>query len=132
MKRQTYADRLTIPLDGGKQPFTTHRGLLVAKGHTRVVIGGRGPYIEFSSDQIVLGNISIPDAEKHRLGNNLYFYDEYRSNDECQVKIYHQKKTVAYADYRVGMWYICPTLLRTDDNETLLLPIKKPSLFDDL
>lgn len=132
MKSQTYADRLTIPIDGGKQPFTTHSGLLVANGHTRVVIGGRGPYIEFSDDQIVMDSIDVPESEKHRMGNDLYFYDEYRSKDECQVKVYHQKKTVAYADYRIGMWYISPTLLRTEGNEALLLPIKKPSLFDVL
>lgn len=132
MSGQTYAERLTIPLNGGKQPFKTPSGLLIANGHVRVVIGGRGPYIEFSDDQMVVSNLYVPEKERHRLGSDLYFYDEYRSTDEYQVKVYHQKKVVDYADYRIGMWYVSPTLLITDENSLLLLPIKTNGLFDVL
>lgn len=122
MKKLSYSERLTIPIDGGLDVFATKGGLVVAKGYVRVVIGGRGPYIEFSDSQIVHGSIHVPEAQRHRIGNDMYFYDEYRSNDSCNVKLYRQKNTVSYADYQPAMWYISPELLVTKDNDCLLLP----------
>jgi len=119
---KSYAKRLLIPLAGDPvMEFFTYFHLLIAKGFMRVVIGGRGPYIEFSDSQIVHENIAIPNGQKHRLNNPAFFYDEYRSKDISNIKIYHQKNEVAYADYKVGYWYICPTLLATKEYSKLLL-----------
>ena len=33
---------------------------------------------------------------------------EWRTNDQSNVKVYDQKRTVDYADYKVGLFYISP------------------------
>lgn len=88
--------------------FRTNSGLVIANNCIRVVIGGRGPYIEFNSTQIITDNIHVPKEELYRLKSNNVYYDEYRTNDVCNVKIYYQKNVVKYADYKIGMWYISP------------------------
>jgi len=82
----------------------------VANGFNRIVHGGRGAYVEFNDDQILKDVLYVPKKERWRLepGSQAY-YDEYRTSDG--VKVYHQKKTVTYADYKVGMWYISPVKL---------------------
>jgi len=137
-------DRFAIPLDGDSSiKFYTQKGLLLATGYTRIVIGGRGAYIEFSSEQIEYDNIHIPDYAQHKLENNLSYYHEYRSIDDCFAKLYYQKLKVSYADYKIGMWYISPFYVKTDEFKDLLLPLyseepvvelenDEPSLFDIL
>jgi hypothetical protein len=85
--------------------LTTRTGLLVARGYTRIVHGGRGNYYEFSEEQILLENFHFEDKR------HIYF-KEYRSNDSSNVMLYHQLRTVAYADYKVGMFYIAPADIR--------------------
>lgn len=82
--------------------------MLLASGYSRVVIGKRGPYIEFAESHILKENFHIPQAEEYRETNNVCYYIEHRSNDESYVKLYHQKRRVAYADYKIGMYYISP------------------------
>jgi hypothetical protein len=94
--------------------FQTGSGLIIAQNCIRVVIGGRGPYIEFSTEQILSENIHIPKEELYRLKSNSVYYDEYRTNDVCNVKLYFQKHLVKYADYKVGLWYISPSELFCD------------------
>jgi hypothetical protein len=86
--------------------FYTKSGLHIATGYDRLVIGKRGPYVEF--ENIITGNIYIPKKELYRLNNPVVYYDEYRTNDISNVKIYLQKKNVRYADYKIGKWYISP------------------------
>ena len=146
MKRLQYKDRLRIPLDGddGMQ-FFTKKGLLLAKGYTRIVIGGRGPYIEFKSSQIMHENIYVPEYAKYKLENSFSYYHEHRSKDKCNVKLYDQKIGVTYADYQVGMWYIDPARVITEEFDDLILPLysktpevapevapEEPNLFDSL
>jgi hypothetical protein len=33
---------------------------------------------------------------------------EWRTKDQSNVKVYEQSKTVDYADYKVGLYYISP------------------------
>lgn len=107
-------------MDGGDYRFTTKSGLIVANGYDRIVIGKRGPYIEFSDRHIVMENIYVPFDQKYRLGNDKYFYDEWRTKGEENVKIYNQKNTVEYADYRIGKWYISPDLVLADGEIIML------------
>lgn len=83
-------------------------GTPIAEDYIRIVYGGRGNYVEFSDDHIIKENIHIPDNQKWRqLPQYHYvFYDEWRSNSEGFVKLYHQRKLVNYADYQIGKWYI--------------------------
>ena len=142
MKRRAYKERFKIPLNGDSSiKFYTKNGLLLANGYTRIVIGGRGAYIEFSPDSIVYDNICVPKHAEHKLTMSLTYYHEYRSLDDCFVKLYSQKMKVSYADYEVGMWYISPTDLKTPEFNDLLLPLyyepeikteTKESLFHNL
>lgn len=106
---KSYAKRLRIPLEGRyKLNLYTRTGQLITQGYERVVIGKRGPYVEFKEPQIILSAFHIPEEERYRLTNGVSFYVEYRSNDDSYVKLYFQKRKVAYADYRIGMYYISP------------------------
>jgi len=139
-RRRNNADRVAIPLEGSSDTeFYTRSGLQVAKGYIRVVIGKRGPYIEFSDDQVVMDSLFIPEKEKYRLNRDFVFYNEYRTTDKEYVKFYHQKQPVSYADYKVGLWYASPQSLVTKDCDLLYLPLyetieekipDKPNLFN--
>ena len=109
--------------------FYTKTGLLIATGYDRLVIGKRGPYVEFSD--VVLDNIHIPNEQKYRLDSLVVYYDEYRTNDECNVKVYFQKKTVKYADYKIGKWYISPYDLVFDTKENKIY-IRRVDMEEDV
>ncbi len=97
--------------------FYSKSSTLLAKNYTRVVIGDRGPYVEFSEDQIIKEAFGVPENQLWRFdtksGWRCYYY-EYRSKDEASVKLYKQKKTVKYADYKIGLFYISPFDLVSD------------------
>lgn len=150
MHKRSYKERILVPIDGSEDiSFYTKGGLLLAKGYVRVVIGGRGPYIEFLDTQIIKDNIYVPKHAEYKLQRMMPYYWEYRSKDKCFVKLYYQKMLVQYADYKIDYWYISPFDLKTDKLENLVLPlyadpeeiieeispstdISKGSLFQDL
>ena len=107
-----YEERLKIPLEGNDETrFETSTGLHIATGYTRIVIGERGPYIEFNPKQIILANLHIPENEKYRLKEPMrsrIYYFEWRTNDDANVMFYEQLKTVDYADYKADMLYASP------------------------
>lgn len=107
---RSFAKRLCIPLEGkDKLSLYSKSGTLIAIGYARVVIGKRGPYVEFSEPQIQIQNFQIPIEEEYRTDNKVSYYIEYRSKDSSYVKLYFQKRTVAYADYKIGLYYISPS-----------------------
>ena len=120
-----YSERLKIPLAGDRETkFTTNSGLVVATGYNRIVIGKRGPYIEFNEEHMVKDSLVVPDKELYRLQgdyNKLVYYIEYRTKEDnallsskSNVKVYFQTKTVDYADYVVDKYYISPFDLLAD------------------
>jgi hypothetical protein len=116
-----FANRLLINVEHGADlKFFSTSGVLLARGYLRVVIGKRGPYVEFSRDHIDWDAFSIPEYAKFRLTNNVVFYDEYRSVMD-NVMLYFQKRTVAYADYKVGLCYISPFDLLRDELQPVIL-----------
>lgn len=111
-----YKSRLKISIDGDDDTvFKTSTGLQLAKGYERVVLGDRGPYIEFTRDQLDLEQCHIPEDQKYRLSSKIVYYIEYRSNDDANVKVYSQLKTVKYADYKIGYLYVSPFDLYLED-----------------
>jgi hypothetical protein len=117
-----FADRLLINVEHGADlKFYSQGGLYLAFGYLRVVIGQRGPYVEFSPNQIVWENFLIPENQKYRLNNAVVYYDEYRSKDPLFVKLYRQKRPVAYADYKVGLCYISPFDLLRDEMQPVIM-----------
>ena len=110
---------LNIPIEGNNSTvfFCKDCGFSIASGYNRVVIGGRGPYIEFEEIH-VRGTIDLT--------NNYHkFFDEYVSICKDKIFVYFQLKTVSYADYVVGKFYISPDLLTfaTPENENRIICI---------
>jgi hypothetical protein len=125
--RQGYRQRLLLPEfppEGELIEFRTKSGTLVAVGYERVVIGDRGPYVEFAPSSIMKSGWAIPADQKWRIDGRCY-YVEGRTVDGANVKMYYQKATVDYADYKVGMWYISPFVLTTDQWPVLIEPLEK-------
>jgi hypothetical protein len=117
-----FEKRLLINVTHGADlKFYSQAGLHLATGYLRVVIGGRGPYVEFSASQILWQNFLVPETEKYRLTNAVVYYDEYRSKDQSFVKLYSQKHPVGYADYKVGLCYISPFDLMREDNQPVII-----------
>jgi hypothetical protein len=116
-----YEKRLLIPVVGCPDTRFYVRGFLVSIGYNRIVIGGRGPYIEFLDSQIQKSSIYIPEKELWRLNSPMAFYHEYRTK-QGYVKFYYQIKTVDYADYQVGYWYASPFDLQTENKQPIIKP----------
>lgn len=118
-KKQKFETALQLPLEGDDRSFYSPSGLLLFQGYTRIVIGERGAYIEFDRSQFIDDNSHIDDYELWRLKSDVAYYIVRRSNCPSNVFIYDQLRTVAYADYKVGMLYVHPSLLKTDDMDVL-------------
>lgn len=78
------------------------------RGFNRIVVGGRGPYVEFLPEQLNLRSIHVPSDQLYRFHDRRSYYIEFRTNDTSNVMVYYQLRTVAYADYKIGMFYISP------------------------
>ena len=87
----------------GERPIKTLSGLIIAEDFTRIVLGGRGAYVEFSGEQIY-------DVVLNKLDTHHYYYIEMVVDKN--IKVYFQLHTVKYADYKVHMYYISPIYLQ--------------------
>lgn len=101
---------------GKTLPIYTVGGVKVATEHNRIVHGGRGAYVEFLDEQVTDNLVVTPGSEwrldpEHPAHDQCYFA-LYNPKGEVKTRIYHQHKTVDYADYVVGRWYISPTKLQ--------------------
>ena len=104
---ESYRRRLRIAVEGDSQlQLHTSSGWPFSVGYLRVVIGGRGPYVEFTRSQIVME--LLKSDKKH------YYYVELASAEDA-VKVYDQLHTVRYADYKIGRLYVSPFLLYKAD-----------------
>jgi hypothetical protein len=77
-----YQDRLRIPFEGDEfTRFETKTGLHVATGYTRIVIGGRGPHVQFLPGHLIWDSLHIPDEEKYRTEQpwkaKVFYFAEY-------------------------------------------------------
>ncbi len=123
MTAHDYRDRLTLPLDGDPTvPLSTRTGFLVATGYLRIVVGDRGPYVEFDRSQIAPNAIAVPEDAAWRRKKpyaDRVFYVEWRTVDAAAVKIYDQLRRVEYADYVPGRMYASPADLFHDGRPVL-------------
>ncbi len=89
-------------------PLYTINGSLICNGYDRIVIGDYGAYIEFSSEQANKDLFIIAPGQEYRLeprySNVKYIW--LTIDDGSQIKIYYQKNTVSYADYKPQYYYI--------------------------
>lgn len=112
--RQKYLDALPewCKLDGDVIPCYTLSGTLIARGYKRIVIGDYGAFVEIGPDQINARVLRVKPGQEYRI-NDPQFADRVKyhwltANDFSGIKVYFQQKTVSYADYLPGMYYISP------------------------
>lgn len=88
---------------------------LIAESFERVVHGGRGDYIELTAEQIKVPLVYRFDGKPFNEGDvdkdtDIFYYWLCPERDPL-TKIYYQLRTVDYADYKVGYYYMSPSLL---------------------
>jgi hypothetical protein len=85
-------------------------GRLFATGYNRVEHGGRGHYVEFTKDQIILPLKSKhgQDLPEDILGTEQFYYYWLIPEIGFSYKVYWQAKPVTYANYRIGLYYSSP------------------------
>ncbi len=90
---------------------------LVCYGYSRIVIGDYGAYVEIPLNKMILENLIVKPGEEYRFrpeySNVKYHWYCLKNNQD--IKIYYQKKTVLYADYKPEMFYIAPDDLRLQE-----------------
>lgn len=111
--RQYYASQIPchIPLNGGNITLCTYKNTILSHKYDRIVIGDYGAYFEIAREDILTENLIVPKKQEYRLEPKYkdtvkYFW--FTANDDSDIKIYYQKRTVNYADYKVGYCYIDP------------------------
>lgn len=114
-----YNELLTIPIDGAKMPLFTNYPTAIAYAYRRVVIGQRGPYVEFSKNDIFEKELYIPKNQLYRLSDPKVYYIEFRTIDK-DIKVYYQMRNVAYADYLINHFYVSPNDLYKEDGTRCL------------
>lgn len=92
-------------------PLYFKDGTLFANSYERSVHGGRGKYIELKKEQIVVELVSKFNQKIPYITGNEDFYYYWLTPKGRTEKIYQQLKTVNYADYKIGFYYISPILI---------------------
>lgn len=110
-----------LPEFGDDIKLKTKSGTTICTGYERVVFGGRGPYVEFNKNQLIDNAFFVPNNQLYRLSDSRIYYIEFRSNDDANVKLYYQLRCVAYADYKLGYFYISPYDLYMDSGECCMI-----------
>lgn len=86
---------------------------LFANGYERVVHGGRGDYVELTKEQIVVDLVShFNQPLPTKIDPNEEYYYYWLEPKDREEKVYWQIKTVSYADYKIGYYYISPEYLK--------------------
>ena len=92
------------------QPLYTSKLTLLCTSFDRIVIGDYGAFVEFSPNQANSNMFIIAPGQEYRINDPRYSknckYEWYTMNDRSNIKIYKQKRTVAYADYKPGKYYV--------------------------
>lgn len=99
-------------VDGDNKTLYSQSGTPICSGYERIVIGDYGAFIEFSLEQALIENFKIKEGQEYRKTDPRYAanvkYLWLTTKDDSDCKIYEQKKTVIYADYKIGKYYISP------------------------
>jgi len=109
--RRYYADH--VPKLDLQSPFYIGKTKIAEIG-SRVVVGDYGAYLELCS---VIEDSLFPKFARDLRPNMKYRWMCARGYP--QSKIYYQLRTVDYADYVVGRWYVNPEDVNQDGVETL-------------
>lgn len=100
-----------LDINGSDIDIYTNTGVLICSGYHRIVIGDYGAFIEFLPEQANRDDYIIKEGQEYRVNNPRYMYNvkyNWLTIKDTALKIYEQKKTVTYADYKAGRYYISP------------------------
>ncbi len=99
-----------LEFGGSCRLLYTKKQSLICYGYDRIVIGDYGAFIEFNPDRANLDFFTVKLGEEYRIDDPYYSknikYEWFTINDDSDIKIYKQKKTVSYADYKPNMYYV--------------------------
>ena len=107
--RKFYLDNIPTELNvnGGVDTLFTLNGSPICDSYDRIVIGDYGAFIEFSTSPY---SFIVKPGQEYRIDDERYSknvkYHWLTINDDSDVKIYHQMRTVAYADYLPDKYYV--------------------------
>lgn len=97
-------------VSGGTTKLETSNGTVIANGYNRIVIGDYGAFVEFSRVQVLMRRLKIKEGQVYRVEDPRYAehvkYLWLTADDDSDVKVYDQKRSVEYADYKPGMLYV--------------------------
>lgn len=114
---------VSLNLDGASVPLFSCCGMKIARSYERIVIGDYGAFVEISADNIISDNIEVKKGQEFRIFDPQYKdnvkYHWLTAKDNSNCKIYFQQKTVDYADYKPGFYYISPYEVKTEKDLTL-------------
>lgn len=117
--RELYKDNIPCFLNDNKSKLYSLDNTLLSNGYNRIVIGDYGAYIEISDSQINKNNIICPTEQKYRYSekykNCKYYW--LSLDDNSKIKIYYQKNTVTYADYKIGYYYVSVYEVKLEKHE---------------
>lgn len=95
-----------LSLEGGGQLFTNN-GTMLCDRYNRIVVGDYGAFVEFIKPA---STFVIAPGQEYRVNDKRYSknvkYIWLTIDDGSNIKIYHQKKKVLYADYIRGAYYV--------------------------
>ncbi len=98
-----------LSVEGSDAPLYTSHGSKICDRYERIVIGDYGAFIEFLHKPCDVDFVIQPGQE-YRINDRKYSrnvkYLWMTIDDSSGVKIYHQKKPVAYADYKPKRYYV--------------------------
>lgn len=98
-----------LNIDGADDTLHTYTGTPFCPAYDRIVVGDYGAFIEFSEIWEPYPFVVQPGQE-YRINDERYSknvkYEWLTVNDGTGIKIYKQKKTVSYADYIPGKYYV--------------------------
>lgn len=97
-----------LDINGCEDKLYTLKGTLICNGYKRIVIGDYGAFIEFDKNQANYSHFKEQIGQEYRNEQkyNNVKYIWMTIYDESNIKIYYQRRTVKYADYLKGMFYV--------------------------
>ena len=101
---------LFLSVEGASEDLFTKTGSLICSGYERIVVGDYGAFVEFTLENANAITFIVKRGQEYRINDPKYSknvkYEWYTIGDGSDIKIYKQKKRVAYADYKSKMYYI--------------------------
>lgn len=98
--------------EGDNAPLFDLNGVQICAKYERIVIGDYGAFVEIADADMCKANLCLQPGQEYRVSEPRYAdhvkYVWWTTINGSGPKLYEQKRTVPYADYRVGYWYVSP------------------------